>query len=535
MSIHQLISFIELSSNLKYSIELHQPLKEPSDDTSSPLVLPESIALFLSCATRIPLELIGDCWYALRDIVWTMGADKQRQDCAAEAFRVHGWDLGIMSLTLYPPSKYCTNSDCPKTAALKWAEPRQIIIHTLDQGTLPAWAIHLSCKKCHCHYHYNYVVHSSTQHRTYYPGVPDYLQVAEHQFVDICLAKLWTNQHLLGSCSAMKCACIYMLSLASISQEAFDEIAWPFKPKLSTENVWDAFVLLALLQDYDECTVYLTVPHQGMQKDRFKAAMEEMNEHIVHIGQPEINHICGGCMCVHEVEHSDGEISHDDALGTEAPDVTTADLPDVSVSLGPAVEENIEWYTVKDGQVSYQFEKNPGSVGVLKEGDEALASSGPCDAKSDAGNRKFCAQFGRQRTHNEQTAVHTCGVINLSSFSFLELTKLTASQGLYKDDFLCRQVDARGDEWWADVKMCVDVWHFKNKHKTKHDYCQCYCNPADFPELLNADGTGWWFNTEMLPTKYNFFLDEMIHLHNIFTIQSLKLRALNPRYAPPSC
>ncbi|KAG2353333.1 hypothetical protein BDR07DRAFT_1309839 [Suillus spraguei] len=310
MSIHQLISFIELSSNLKYSIELYQPLKEPSDDTSSPLVLPESIALFLSRATRIPLELIGDCWYALRDIVWTTGADKQRQDCAAEAFRVHGWDLGIMSLTLYPPSKYCTNSDCPKTAALKWAEPRQIIIHTLDQGTLPAWAVHLSCDKCHRHYHYNYVVHSSAQHRTYYPGVPDYLQVAEHQFVDIRLAKLWTNLHLLGSCSATNCACIYMLSLASISQEAFDEIAWPFKPKLSTENVWDVFVLLALLQDYDERTVCLTVPHQGMQKDQFKAAMEERNERIVRIGQPEINHICDGCMRVYEVKHSDREILH---------------------------------------------------------------------------------------------------------------------------------------------------------------------------------------------------------------------------------
>ncbi|KAG1864890.1 hypothetical protein F4604DRAFT_1586412 [Suillus subluteus] len=199
MSIHQLISFIELSSDLKHSIELHQPLKEPSDDTSSPLVLPESIALFLSRATKIPLELIGDCWYTLRDIVWTTGPDKQHQDCAAEAFRVHGWDLGTMSLTLYPPSKYCINSDCLKTAALKQAEPRQIIIHMLDQGTLPAWAVHLSCKKCHCHYHYNYVVHSNAQHRTYYPGVPDYLQVADHQFVDIHLAKLWTNQHLLGS------------------------------------------------------------------------------------------------------------------------------------------------------------------------------------------------------------------------------------------------------------------------------------------------------------------------------------------------
>jgi hypothetical protein len=41
--------------------------------------------------------------------------------------------------------------------------------------------------------------------------------------------------------------------------------------------------------------------------------------------------------------------------------------------------------------VSYQFKKNPGSVGVLEEGDEGLsdiapASSKLCNAKSDAGN-----------------------------------------------------------------------------------------------------------------------------------------------------
>jgi hypothetical protein len=69
-------------------------------------------------------------------------------------------------------------------------------------------------------------------------------------------------------------------------------------------------VLLALLWDHDECTVCLTVPHQGIQKDLFKAAMEEKNERIVCLSQSEIKHICDGCMCVYEVEHPDEEISH---------------------------------------------------------------------------------------------------------------------------------------------------------------------------------------------------------------------------------
>ena len=60
----------------------------------------------------------------------------------------------------------------------------------------------------------------------------------------------------------------------------------------------------------------------------------------------------------------------------------------------------------------------------------------------------------------------------------------------------------------------------------------------------------WWFNTsiaeqvnvwlggyhvicrEMLVVKYNFFLDEMIHLHNEVTIAKLAARGFNPRRSP---
>ncbi|EIW85529.1 hypothetical protein CONPUDRAFT_98624 [Coniophora puteana RWD-64-598 SS2] len=106
------------------------------------------------------------------------------------------------------------------------------------------------------------------------------------------------------------------------------------------------------------------------------------------------------------------------------------------------------------------------------------------------------------------------------------------------------------DPWWDTVGMSVDVFHFLNKHKTTHDFCQRYCNPALFPELLKDDGSGWWFNSsiaeqvnvwlgsyhsmvrEMTPVRFNFFLDEMVRLRNIDVVQRLNAQKLNPCHSP---
>ena len=94
--------------------------------------------------------------------------------------------------------------------------------------------------------------------------------------------------------------------------------------------------------------------------------------------------------------------------------------------------------------------------------------------------------------------------------------------------------------------MCVDVWHFLNKHQVTHEYCQKHCNPAMYKELLDKFGR-WFFNTsvaeqtnawlqgyhsicrEMLPVKYDFFLDEMIRLRNVVVLQRLEDGGHNPR------
>ena len=112
-----------------------------------------------------------------------------------------------------------------------------------------------------------------------------------------------------------------------------------------------------------------------------------------------------------------------------------------------------------------------------------------------------------------------------------------------------QQVLSVGDPWFNNLGMCVDVWHFLNKHKSTHEFCQEHCNPADYPELMGPNGL-WWFNTsiaeqvnvwlggyhaichEMLVVKYNFFLDEMIHLRNEVTVAKLAARGFNPRHSP---
>jgi hypothetical protein len=48
--------------------------------------------------------------------------------------------------------------------------------------------------------------------------------------------------------------------------------------------------------------------------------------------------------------------------------------------------------------------------------------------------------------------------------------------------------------WFDGVGMCIDPWHFTNKHKNTDTFCRINCNPADYPELLTDDGK-WYFNT----------------------------------------
>ncbi|KAF7290736.1 hypothetical protein MIND_01314300 [Mycena indigotica] len=183
------------------------------------------------------------------------------------------------------------------------------------------------------------------------------------------------------------------------------------------------------------------------------------------------------------------------------------------------------------------------------------------------GRRKQRAHFSRAHTHNEQTLVFPCGLI-ASRATFYEaeavsnvlvfVEKAYSVPHARKPHHLiydsncdaAQQVAANEDwSWFDDIGMFVDVFHFKNKHDASHTFCQENCNPADCPHLM--DGDKWYFNTsvaeqmnvwlggylaivrEMLPVKYNFFLNEMIRLHNHITLQKLEDGGHNVRVLPP--
>ena len=97
----------------------------------------------------------------------------------------------------------------------------------------------------------------------------------------------------------------------------------------------------------------------------------------------------------------------------------------------------------------------------------------------------------------------------------------------------------------------VDVFHATTKHKATDTFCQMHCNPATFPELRSATGkkewifnssaaeqTNVWFGKflpvvrEMGVVRYNFFLDEMIAMHNEERIKKLRNGKARPRLVP---
>ncbi|KAI0310867.1 hypothetical protein OF83DRAFT_1252236 [Amylostereum chailletii] len=169
-----------------------------------------------------------------------------------------------------------------------------------------------------------------------------------------------------------------------------------------------------------------------------------------------------------------------------------------------------------------------------------------CPSKSDEGNSRPRARFGRRRTHNEQLCVATCGVM-------LARATFYGSEAALSYDNACsfkKHVQAKGDSYFDGIAMPVDVFHMKTKHKETDAFCGQYCNPAMFPDLV-VNGR-WWFNTsaaemtnawiggfgaivrEMRPDRYDFFLDEMIKHRNRMIVDDLRERDAYPFEIPRS-
>jgi hypothetical protein len=69
--------------------------------------------------------------------------------------------------------------------------------------------------------------------------------------------------------------------------------------ELDSDHVYDGFLILSLLEEHISHHSTLTVPHTGLQKDRFTAAVQARNAQMRLYCQPEIRHYCTKCLRVY--------------------------------------------------------------------------------------------------------------------------------------------------------------------------------------------------------------------------------------------
>ncbi|KAJ7758979.1 hypothetical protein DFH07DRAFT_958123 [Mycena maculata] len=458
ISFTQMIAFTRLLSVIKPDISLCQPINISIDE--APDFLPPSISAFVSEATGIPPEQVPACWSVLKDEIWSASGPELSTE-ERELFKVHGWKHGI-----------------------SW-------------GVAPVWSTHLYFLDCLTNYHHNFLVQDRV--RTYYGDTLQYIQIGEHQFAERKLIGLWISSMLLGWTSATNCSRMYDMALSEQQEQDFSAASWQFGCVLTTDNVWDVFVILTLL-DYNDCKdTCLQVPHTGSQRNRFTGAMRERNTEVIREWQDEIAHCCNKCM--HTLVRDDG---------TEY---------DVQIVVGDGL-----------------------AIGHIR------CQEGHCMHELDKNTDRFCS------THK---ALDDICSIRLYPTVLLHTEKTFSVPRAFKPEHFIydtncdakQQVMAHPEQWswWQDVGMTVDIFHFLHKHKISHTFCQEHCNPADHPELMGPDGK-WFFNTsiaeqtnvwlggyhsmcrEMLPVRYNFFLDEMIRLRNRMVVVKLAQEGHNPRY-----
>lgn len=143
--------------------------------------------------------------------------------------------------------------------------------------------------ECKAVYYPNYVARDDV--RQYYPGIPDFIQVSNHKYVERAVLEHFTMLSVLSWTSATNAAHIYAESMAKLSEETDDAHF-----RLRACHTSDGLVILGLLRDTEAQGSILEVPHDGHQSERFNEAMRRRNDRIRRAGQPEYAHWCTKCM-----------------------------------------------------------------------------------------------------------------------------------------------------------------------------------------------------------------------------------------------
>ncbi|KAJ7211649.1 hypothetical protein GGX14DRAFT_564870 [Mycena pura] len=502
------------------------------------------------------------------------------------------------------------------------ARSHKAVVFSLELGAMPAISTSCYCRNCHTRYYANYYVHGGATTRTYYLEdiLPEYkhIQSAEHFYTSSDLCELFANMMVSAWTSSTNCARIYNMSISKQALQTLLPADWSLRFQMDGDDVFDSFFLHALILDHCEHGDILELRHDApSQSERLRPALEARNAHMVGPGQEEWNHVCELCSYIvvkpggqwvvdrsvvtdgHTIGHYCCSVHNCQGRLRTVKDSFCADHDTMRsiccITTCDALAEQghrtcsdsthceAEEYHYQRGKAMFQLharlERTKAAVPTASFASDLLVGSEDSDVDQDAyeeeecqvekpaqGNRKLRARFGRRRTHNEQLAVHSCGVIAGRATFFgseapngvvefwmkLYPTKQSVPSIMWLDMNCSVQKMLAADEtdfrrkYFEGIAFPVDVFHFKCKHAEGDIFCGLHCNPANWPILRTEDGK-WRFNSsaaeqtnawfggfhsivrEMVVERYNFFQDEMIKRRNRIVVAELQ-KGKQPMY-----
>ncbi|RDB27256.1 hypothetical protein Hypma_004511 [Hypsizygus marmoreus] len=596
------LSILQLSALTTLILHLRNRLlwSQSPHARGAPFNLPHDVVQFLSTALNLKEGQIRDSWQGLRGCgLWESVEGATEDDSTnplcneqyLDTFLRFGVPLNIGFYDLYPPTRVCLDPRCAmkgrdSTAKSLGRELTDIARHsatlfTKNLGPLPAWSISARCPSCGTRYYSNYYVNSASINpiRIYYPGIPPAIQVAMHYYVESSLAERFTNMMTCAWVSATNAARIYNVESGDIHLRLAQE--WPLQLMLDSEHVWDGFFLFALLRENVEHETVLQLAHDAPdQAERLRPALEDRNAAMVGPGQELWNHACE--LCCEIRRHADGgsqairgTVCDGVCMGHPCCSVHDCKNPLHTQRLrfcpSHTEQNNVCAVTtcalpVRLGYQTCDIPEHNSAPTTLPVSDEVteVDEAGVCDGKSSLGNTKPRARFGRRRTHNEQLCVATCGVIlgratffgsegphGVMNFLMTLFPTPQSVPGVIFYDNNChlkRVIQRTGTTHFTRCALPVDVFHMKTKHKEADDFCNQFCNPILFPDLMKdgkwrfnssaAEMTNVWFGgyvaivRDMRVDRYNFFLDEMIKCRNRMIVTDLRRRGHRPYQIP---
>lgn len=161
VTLRNLHLFVVHAARMKPDIVLAQ--LQGGNPHAPPQFLSTSIRDALADICSVPVDCVPSLWTALKTLVWDDNYVASLQENPQLVFMKHGIDKGLgtscyvctdqrsspsvlASITLYPPSWFCSTTGCSNRKPLNKAQQRQIVLFTLADGPLPAYSVHLYCR-----------------------------------------------------------------------------------------------------------------------------------------------------------------------------------------------------------------------------------------------------------------------------------------------------------------------------------------------------------------------------------------------------